>query len=389
MRIGLLTYHSATNFGANLQALSTVSYLKNNGHEVIVINWVPEDLEGYYKKNVSSDQVKVHDDFVKRYFTMSELCRTSKDVRSVIEKFNLECIIIGSDAVFSYIPFLKRIHLSRKTFLGIKNVTSDHKFPNPFWADFLYDNDKFKVVAMSASAQYLDFSKCFWWTKNQLRKHLGRFSHITVRDRYTKKLVDTLLNTSVNITPDPVFSFNVNFSQFIDEEVFRARYGLPEKYVVLSFCNLLYPSDWYESLYQIFKKNGYLVVNLAMPEGCVEFKADIKIDTPLDPLDWYNIIRFSSGYIGQRMHPMIVALHNLVPVYIFDHYVVTELESSKIYDLLERFDLKASYYNVKTKILPNVNEVYNAINNFDVMQLKRHVDTMAEKYLDMMKTLIK
>ena len=43
MKIGILTYHSVYNFGANLQVLSTVGYLKNNGFEPIVINWIPED----------------------------------------------------------------------------------------------------------------------------------------------------------------------------------------------------------------------------------------------------------------------------------------------------------------------------------------------------------
>ena len=45
MRIGLLAYHSAINFGATLQLLSTYMFFKNNGYEPIVINWVASDLE--------------------------------------------------------------------------------------------------------------------------------------------------------------------------------------------------------------------------------------------------------------------------------------------------------------------------------------------------------
>lgn len=61
--------------------------------------------------------------------------------------------------------FLKRIHPSRKTLIGIRNVTSDHRFPNPFWGDFVLDGDNYKLVAMSASAQYFDFYRCFPWVK--------------------------------------------------------------------------------------------------------------------------------------------------------------------------------------------------------------------------------
>lgn len=383
MRIGLLTYHSAANFGANLQALSTVSCFKNLGHEVIVINWVPEDLEEFYKKNVSDEQYKVHVEFVNNYFNMSELCRTSDEVRDVIIKHNIERVIIGSDAVFSYIPFLKRIHPSRKTLIGISNVTTDHRFPNAFWGDFLHNGDEFDVVAMSASAQYLDFSRCFIWTKNNIRRHLERFKYISVRDRATKAIVDNLLGSDVEITPDPVFAFNDNFKQTVTFQNIREKFNLPEKYVIFSFCKKLYSEEWYESLYNLFKSKGYTIVNLAMPEGCVDINSDIEIDVPLNPLDWYNIIRYSSGYIGQRMHPMIVALHNKVPVYIFDHYVVRSHDSSKIYDLLERFNMLNHYCNIKSAIVPNPSDIYDSISNFDKLNLEVNLVEMSRKYKQM------
>ena len=45
MRIGVLTYHCPPNFGAQLQAVSTVGYLRRVGHDVIVLNWYAKDLE--------------------------------------------------------------------------------------------------------------------------------------------------------------------------------------------------------------------------------------------------------------------------------------------------------------------------------------------------------
>ena len=53
MRIGLLAYHSACNFGANLQLLSTIGFLKKEGHTPIVINWIPASLEKEYEKKNS------------------------------------------------------------------------------------------------------------------------------------------------------------------------------------------------------------------------------------------------------------------------------------------------------------------------------------------------
>ena len=37
MKIGILTFYRVANFGANLQALSTYSYLCKHGHEVVFL----------------------------------------------------------------------------------------------------------------------------------------------------------------------------------------------------------------------------------------------------------------------------------------------------------------------------------------------------------------
>ena len=57
MKIGLLAYHSAINFGATLQLLSTYMYLKNHAHSPIVINWVAADLEESYSNYTPAVQL--------------------------------------------------------------------------------------------------------------------------------------------------------------------------------------------------------------------------------------------------------------------------------------------------------------------------------------------
>lgn len=54
-----------------------------------------------------------------------------------------------------------------------------------------------------------------------------------------------------------------------------------------------------------------------MPTG-IGFKHnfDFSITTPLPPLDWYALIKYAKGYIGENMHPIVVALHNAVPCFV-------------------------------------------------------------------------
>lgn len=65
MKIGILTYAYVPNFGANLQALSTYHYLKNNGHTPILILWEPIGLHEKFAKQ-KSEQTFAHFSFVKK-----------------------------------------------------------------------------------------------------------------------------------------------------------------------------------------------------------------------------------------------------------------------------------------------------------------------------------
>lgn len=390
MKIGILTYHSVCNFGANLQTLSTYAFFKKKGIDVIIINWLPRNLEDLYKRNISTQQQHEHQEFVDKYLRVTKRCFTSIEIRQTIIEEKIDAVIIGSDAVFSFIPLLKRIHPSRKTIIGISKVTDDHKFPNPFWGDFKRENDSIKIFAMSASAQYLDLSKCFLRTKKALKKSLEQFEHITVRDRWTQCIISKLTNQPIEISPDPVFAFNQNVEISCNQQELASKYNLESKYIILSFCKHLYPLEWYHELYNQLKKEGFQVVNLAMPEGCIDLPHDIKIDVPLSPTDWYHIIRFSSGYIGQRMHPMIVAIHNNVPFYIFDHYVSKkqQLESSKIYDLLERSDLLRYYCNTKQKEIPSPVSVTQNLLSFEKSKTIEFNKYYLSEYNKMMQTII-
>lgn len=55
MKIGILTYHAACNFGAFLQLLSTVEHVRKRGLEPLVINWIPKDFETDYQKRSSKE----------------------------------------------------------------------------------------------------------------------------------------------------------------------------------------------------------------------------------------------------------------------------------------------------------------------------------------------
>lgn len=83
-------------------------------------------------------------------------------------------------------------------------------------------------------------------------------------------------------------------------------------------------------------------VVLTMPnEMTFEHPFSRTIESPLSPLEWYNLIKYSSGYIG-KICIIVIALHYSVPFYAFDTYNIVKYKffvnkkSSKIYDIVDR-----------------------------------------------------
>jgi len=392
MKIGILTYHWVSNFGANLQTLSTVNYFKKKGYNPLVINWVPYDLEKAYVKNTKNIQLKEHKQFGSMYLPMSRICRNKQDIANVIKEENIEAMVLGSDAIFSYLPILSRIRPSRHKYWIYTQPYADRKFPNPFWGDFL-DIIDIPTVILSASAQNFNFLQVkLSFRKKQFAKHIRRFKYISVRDVWTNKMVQHFASDlSPSVTPDPVFAFNNNAQvAYLTKQDILAKYNLPENYVLISVNGDIFHADKVNALSKRFKENGALLIEIPRANQVSNLSIEKRIDLPIPPIDWYYLIKYSFGYIGELMHPIIVSLHNSVPFFSFDTYGYSKdgtlnKDSSKIYQILNRFDMLDNYYNkLLNKSVPNVDAIYEAIMNFDKEKCSK---LAAESYLDYKKMM--
>lgn len=397
MNVGLLTYHWVSNFGANLQALSTYKYLENHGYTPIVLNWIPERLEKYYDATVPACQVKAHSDFKDKHFAnITSICRDEKAIAKAIDDYSIDIVIIGSDAVFSTKPFLSRIHIGRKGVTLLKPC-EDALIPNPFWASFLpYVKRPVKVVAISASAQNTPFKKAwFSFEKKKYEKSIERFSLLTVRDIWTQRMIAYFTNNRIipNVTPDPVFGFEQNVNPGRSFYVSKAL-GLTRPYILLSVSDSM-SCEWQREVEAQFLEKGLIVVG--MPRTTKKFVPILRynLSFPIDPLDWYDAIKCSSGYVGELMHPVLVSLHNSIPVFIFDTYGfkshgTLDKSSSKTFQISKRFGLLGNnYYNkLMSKIPPSPEEVVSAITGFDKTHEKEIAAVMMSEYNSAMKAIL-
>ena len=186
MRIGVLTYHCPPNFGAQLQAVSTVGYLRRVGHDVIVLNWYAKDLEEMYAHRIPAEQILSHFHFADQAFPLSNKCQIEEELISTIDSLNLDAIIVGSDALFKYVPLNKCRYFSKRRLKYIYNFTPlscERIEGNPFFGDFLRKLHKnIPAATYAVSSQNCPFEVMTRKEKAAMRDALSNYLHITVRD---------------------------------------------------------------------------------------------------------------------------------------------------------------------------------------------------------------
>lgn len=398
MKIGLLAYHAACNFGAFLQLLSTVEYIKKQGDEPIVINWIPKDFRKDYEKRSLSDVRSLYACLREKYYPMTELCETEKQVAMVIENENIEAVIIGSDAVTQHHPLRERIHFPCRRIIYIAHPTSDRMFPNCFWGSFnKYLKKTIPLAVISGSSQDSKYYFIKGLTKFKMKKSILDFRYVSVRDDWTQKMIEYITDGDVvpEVTPDPVFAFNNNAPHLVPskEDVIK-KFNIPNDYIILSFKGAKSVSqDWINELQMLANAKGLACVKLPYADAPAFGNIQYSVGDIVTPLEWYALIKHSKGYIGNNMHPIVTSITNGVPFFSFDNYGIpmidgkeTNGESSKIYHILKQADLLDNriYTCCKDYSPIEPKEVLNKIINFDVLKEKTFAYRYYKQYEKMM-----
>lgn len=396
-KIGLITHHYACNFGANLQALSTVRYFQNKGYDIRVIDWHDATLDDNFSKSVSNEQSQEHINFVAKYLPLTKRCNDSREIAEVINELGIKSVIIGSDAVVQHHPFLSRISFPNRHVIGINHFTNDRLYPNQFWGDFVeWVDHPIRMAYMSVSCQNSPYQMIWGQTRKQMRVSVSKFSYISVRDDWTKRMFDYLLGqkTNIPITPDPVFSFNQNAGDLVPSlQELTSKFDLPEKYLLLCFFERDFvDKEWYDEFVTSAERDGYSCLSFPLPDGQLQHPKVKNIQLPLSPLEWYSLIKNSSGFIGRNMHPIVISLHNAVPCFSFDQYgtktlnLIPNEKSSKIYHILNKAGFtenRVTNMGSYSKV-PKPMHVLRKIENFDKGKCRQFSENQQREYNEMM-----
>ena len=88
------------------------------------------------------------------------------------------------------------------------------------------------------------------------------------------------------------------------------KYGLSDKYMLISFKNEKRSNvsqTWLNKFQDIAKYHGIQCVSLPFSTSLSAGELESEIALPLNPIDWYALLKYSCGYIGNNMHPIVCA----------------------------------------------------------------------------------
>jgi hypothetical protein len=206
MRIGILTYHRAYNYGAVLQCYALKEVLKRMGHDVYVIDYRQPNIEKFYHFKSCASQIKaVYERSILKgiifcllsplldiknfylYLRRKSIFETfQRDHLNLTEKCDnripqdFDRYIIGSDMLWSY-------------------DTETNDFDNVYLGEFAHKEES-KIIGYAISGTPDSFHRLGLERKYEFLKNFERFS---IRERALADIVNTYIKAKVDCCIDP------------------------------------------------------------------------------------------------------------------------------------------------------------------------------------------
>jgi hypothetical protein len=228
VKIGILTYQRAHNYGALLQVYATQTYLRELGHKVVVIDYWPDYHAQEYKLlpyfNTRSFKAKIKY-ILLLWIGYSRILKRSRQYK----KFEKEQLNLSDKPQYLHKEALYGVKYDVVIY-GSDQIWRKQDYPIFKGFDEVYFGSSSltarKKIAYAASMGVINL-------KNEdlafLGKMVGNFDAISVREEELKKVLESVTDRKVSLVLDPVF--------LLDKEkwvtLIPERRGKKEKYILL------------------------------------------------------------------------------------------------------------------------------------------------------------
>lgn len=351
MKIGILTYHRATNYGAVLQAYSLITYLNKTVPEVCfeLIDYSTNSARLSHLKNILSyirrmDFKSAYGEMQKNkmflHFSNSLPLSSKKIVSDRVEAVNsyinsnYDIVITGSDAIFSW---------------------AGKKFPTAY---FLHDIKRI-TLSYAASAHRLNYRsegiEKIKWSKEAFEG----LNYIGIRDKETEKFVRYCGCTDrIYHNCDPTFLLDIKeIHHRVSIETIKKKCGIDND---LPICVLMTSDPFVGQVVKNTYGNTHKIVSVFINNPFFN-------DTiyTLTPFEWATLFSLASFTVTEYFHATILSLLNLTPVLSIDKSDSESGYDGKIKDLLvDRLRLPEMYVNIRELLTGGFDIIPQKIEHF-------------------------
>lgn len=335
MKIGILTFQQAINYGAVLQLYALQKTIRKLGIDSEVINYISPKLENDYKiiryndglKNLLAsifcakafyERKRRFKIFEKKYLNLTDELYSKTDLSRMCNEYDY--VITGSDQVWNY------------------NITDTD---STYMLDFIKDSNK--KISYSASfgvAQIPDELKI--WYKNLLQD----FNAISVREKHGHNILKEICNRDTTVTLDPTLLLDK-----CEWESFCHNFREKTKYIlVYSLRN----SNLLNSIVKNLKKEtGYDVIVLN-PRARYMYTKDSRAIA--GPEEFVNLFFNAEYVLTDSFHGTAFSIN-------FNKKFLCELNTDKN-NVNSRLESLFDLLNLKNRTidsLQNLDKIYDAI----------------------------
>lgn len=378
MKIGILTFHRAINYGAFLQSYGLSKRLKCDfpNVEFEIIDYIaPKEQSKVYKNMLKALKHYGVQGFIKeivkvkvfnsslRYLPISKNRMFPHDLGELYQfiNSNYDMLIIGSDAVFNW------------------NQTG---FPTAFIPEYDFS---IPVVTYAASVHGLRFFDADKRIIELCGKAFRKMSFIGVRDQTTEEFVKFCASDMQPVhCCDPTFLVDITeLRNLYDVDNIFKRYNISAQtpYIILMTQNDRVSKEIYDHY-----RNKYLIISLFKPN---RYSKVFMYD--LNPFEWVAVLAYSKMIVTSYFHGTLFGLVQDKPVIVVDESRYNDPYEGKLRDLMNRRLLLGELYfqaeelsstECHEKFLSVVEEALSG--NFDkrikvsVMNERKQYDTFAE-----------
>lgn len=330
MKIGIMSMQRVCNYGSFMQAYGLKKTIESLGHEVVFVDYRPgktvtynSNKVSYYKSIIRNSIMNIAENFIGVLFFASEeqkysLLFSKEYKRKILPLLGIsskhtyntkvDILVIGSDEVFNCLQSNPDVGFSEELFGKNNNAKKHISYAASFGnttLDGLEKNNKKDIV------------------KSLLRK----FTTISVRDKNSYDIVESLISVKPEINLDPVLIYD--FSKDIKKISYK------EEYIVVYAYRNRITKEEKKAIQDFARKNGLKIYGIG---GYQDFCDKNILGSPFEMLGY---IKNASYVITDTFHGTIFSIitERKFATFIRKGHGMSYGNYEKLMDLLLRLNL--------------------------------------------------